>query len=416
MGTIGELKKEFKIMKLFYVWAFLGGLSGFLTPYIVIFFLNEGFSLFQLGLMLSLSAIAAIILEVPSGALADSLGRKKLVVSAYIIAGFVVVLAPLIRSFAILVAALLLITVSYILISGADEAWFVDCLRYRRKSKLTHAALSRRQSIYSAGSILSFSLAGLIVAKLSMDWLWYINGGMFIGIGLFLLIFGKEKTLYKQKSTLKEALMETSSGSKAAVKYVLDNQVLKNLVIISFISAMVVTTIGLVWQPLLLDLDVPLAWIGPVFALVSIAGVIFSNFSKKFSRLFGSFTDALLARQVFVAVIFLFMAFVTQKEIFIFLWFAYSILDALGAPILLALFHRHTPSRIRATAGSFRSMLYEAGAVIAPVASGYIADTYGLRSAVFLSAILGAVAVLFYLRIREPGSAKAGLVSAKNKR
>lgn len=102
---------------------------GVVLPFLVIVPQARGLSIGEIGVVLAVHSAVALTLEVPSGALADIVGRRLvLLVGAALTTASLVVFAVAsdITAFA---AAVALLAAGRALISGSLEAWFVDALR-----------------------------------------------------------------------------------------------------------------------------------------------------------------------------------------------------------------------------------------------------------------------------------------------
>ncbi len=88
----------------------------------------RGLDLFQIGVFLGLYALTVVALEIPTGGLADAVGRKRVALLALL----VTVASKIVFLFALSLPVFLLYAVlagvGRALISGALEAWFVDSL------------------------------------------------------------------------------------------------------------------------------------------------------------------------------------------------------------------------------------------------------------------------------------------------
>jgi Major Facilitator Superfamily len=71
----------------------------------------------------------AIVLEVPSGALADALGRRRVILAGALLTALSLLAFALAQSVASFMAAVALLATGRALISGSLEAWYVDELR-----------------------------------------------------------------------------------------------------------------------------------------------------------------------------------------------------------------------------------------------------------------------------------------------
>lgn len=89
----------------------------------------RGLSLGQIGLAMGAYSLVIVALEVPTGGLADAVGRKRVALVAHALAAASSLVVLLAFSFPALLAAMVLYGVSRALSSGALDAWFVDALR-----------------------------------------------------------------------------------------------------------------------------------------------------------------------------------------------------------------------------------------------------------------------------------------------
>ena len=107
----------------------------FYYPIFALFFLEHGLSWVQFGILNGIWAVTIILLEVPSGALADTIGRKKLIVFSALcmmIEMLALLLAPMNGSllvFALFALNRIISGVAEAAVSGADEALVYDSFK-----------------------------------------------------------------------------------------------------------------------------------------------------------------------------------------------------------------------------------------------------------------------------------------------
>ena len=98
-------------------------------PVMVLLAQSRGVTLAEVGLYMGVYALVVAALEVPSGAVADAMGRKR----AYLLGGTLTVVARLVYLAAFDLWAFVLFAALFgaarALTSGALEAWFVDALQ-----------------------------------------------------------------------------------------------------------------------------------------------------------------------------------------------------------------------------------------------------------------------------------------------
>ncbi|HZW27164.1 MAG TPA: MFS transporter, partial [Trueperaceae bacterium] len=127
-------------------------------PVMVLLAQSRGISLTEIGVVMALYSVTVAALEVPSGALADTLGRKRTFLLGGLLAIASRVAAVLAMDTAGFIVFALLFGVSRALTSGTLEAWFVDALQEE------DASVDLQPALAAAGS---FQLAGLAIGTLA---------------------------------------------------------------------------------------------------------------------------------------------------------------------------------------------------------------------------------------------------------
>lgn len=102
---------------------------GLVLPFLILTPVSRGLELGAVGAVFAVHSAVLIVLEVPSGALADSLGRRRvLLVGAALTAASLATFAVA-QSVPAFMASVAALGAGRALISGALEAWYVDSLR-----------------------------------------------------------------------------------------------------------------------------------------------------------------------------------------------------------------------------------------------------------------------------------------------
>lgn len=123
MKTIRQTKR------IYYVATFLVWLTVALPlPLMVLLAQARGFNLFQIGLAMGVYSLTIVLLEVPTGGLADAIGRKKVALIAYAVSMAATLIFLFAFSIPALMLAMILNGIGRALSSGALDAWFVDSL------------------------------------------------------------------------------------------------------------------------------------------------------------------------------------------------------------------------------------------------------------------------------------------------
>ena len=101
-------------------------LTGLLTPVLSLALIDKGASLSNLSIILGFYALSVIVLELPTGIMADIFGRKKTFVLSLVIFTLSFSLLLIGRGFMILCLVMILYGLAKALASGSFDALFID--------------------------------------------------------------------------------------------------------------------------------------------------------------------------------------------------------------------------------------------------------------------------------------------------
>lgn len=201
-------------IRLLYIINFITGLI-FTIPVWVAFekrFLNYP----QMAMLEAAITLMTLLLELPTGAIADILGRKKTVIIGYLLYGFSTIAVGLSGNVTQMVSAFLVIGIAAAFISGADQALAYDT---HKELKITD-----QFSKFIARNLLNYRL-GIIIATFLGGFLYQIAPGIpYIARGLTNLLaiplyfFIKEPIIDSQKFTLQAYVSQIKNGSKELIK------------------------------------------------------------------------------------------------------------------------------------------------------------------------------------------------------
>lgn len=100
--------------------------TGLIVPIFTLLQLEKGLNLFQIGLTVAVLSGTVIAFELPTGGLADSIGRKKVYIYSLLVKSIGIVVLLFARSFLFVIISFLFSGISRALSSGSMDAWFVD--------------------------------------------------------------------------------------------------------------------------------------------------------------------------------------------------------------------------------------------------------------------------------------------------
>ena len=126
---------------------------GLIIGLVTLLMLERGLSVTQVSIAIATQGIVVLALELPTGGLADALGRRPVLIIAGVIAILAAVVFVLAPSFGVFVLAWALQGVYRALDSGPLEAWFVDAVHAQEPGAPVERSLAR------AGTVLGLAIA-----------------------------------------------------------------------------------------------------------------------------------------------------------------------------------------------------------------------------------------------------------------
>ena len=121
-----RLKRNIKID---YIYRFLSSID-ISSAIWVLYLAHKGMSLVEIGLLESIHHITSLVCEIPSGALADIMGRKNTIIIGRVMSAIGAILMLFCNSFLGFAIAFVISAMSYNLNSGSEEALVYDSLKF----------------------------------------------------------------------------------------------------------------------------------------------------------------------------------------------------------------------------------------------------------------------------------------------
>ena len=161
MKTRTEIIKDRQYFK-FCLYGFLKNLR-FFEPFLIIFFLQKDLSYLEIGTLYAIREIAINIFEIPSGIVADALGRRLTLAYSLLIYIVAFVIFYLSQSYLLFAFAMLFYALGDAFRSGIHKALIVSYLKKTGQSDLRVSYYGHTRSWSQLGSALSSLLAGIMV-------------------------------------------------------------------------------------------------------------------------------------------------------------------------------------------------------------------------------------------------------------
>ncbi len=357
---------------------------GIFVPYIQ----SMNFSMTEFFALHSFFALIVIILEVPSGYIADLFGRKQILVIASILSGIAFSLLPFSNTFIDFLIYEALVGASFALASGADFSLMYDSFKSNNISRDQQKVwVSRFQSASLYGESASAILGGLL-ALLSFKHVVYATA-IAGWLPLIIIIYVKNIEIKRMdKST-------TRANMQKVFKHIFNSNKLIRLIFTNFVIWSL-STMSAVWliQKHLSDEKVSMFLMGMTWALFSILAAIFSSLSPKIEKKLGIKKCLTLSSLLIVAGYFSLAFFPFTISFFAASLFYIS--RGIMSVIYKEEFNNLVPEEFRATANSIFSLAFRFSFMIIGPCLGFTIDKYGLKYLfLFLSIIFTLAAILF---------------------
>ncbi len=145
-------------------------LTGLLAPVLSLILMDKGASLSNLSIVLGLYALTVIVLELPTGIIADVFGRKKSFCLSVIVSIISIITILLSKNFIVLCSGMVLYGLGRALSSGSFDAMFIDFyIDNYGKNKLHD--ITTRLSVLEAIGMSAGALSGGFFPKISTTYL-----------------------------------------------------------------------------------------------------------------------------------------------------------------------------------------------------------------------------------------------------
>ena len=347
-----------------------------------------------------------VIFEVPTGALADTWGRR----TSYLLGAATLLFSTLLylamwRAHAPLwgwAIASILLGLGFTFFSGATEAWLVDALASSGYKESLEAVLARGQ-IVGGAAMLTGSVAGGVIAQMTNLGVPYVVRSVCLGLTLVTAFFLMKDLGFTPDRT-RRPLEEVRRVMSASLDYGWRNPPVRWLMLAALCAGGVDIFAFYALQPYLLELwgdREAFGIAGLAAAIVAGSEMVAGLIVPYVRRLFRRRTDALIATSSVGIVCLALIGATANFWAAIALLVMWGLTFSIGIPIRQAYLNGIIPSQQRATVLSFDNLMASAGGVVAQPALGRAADVWGYPAAYVLSAVIQLAAVPFLVLARR---------------
>ncbi|OGM94478.1 hypothetical protein A2524_01500 [Candidatus Wolfebacteria bacterium RIFOXYD12_FULL_48_21] len=360
----------------------------FFLPVLALYFQKDLFTVANVSIIFAVEALASVLFEIPTGAMADIFGRKKTIIVSQAILICAIFFLYLGGNIAMFIIYAILNAFSASLASGTDEAIIYDSLQEENKESYFKKIIGIYGSLWPLGASIG-SIIGGYIAKVSLQSTVSIS---FIPVVIALILTSFLREPFYKKEDHKNILRHMGN----AIGVIMRNKQLIILAIASFImmalgeSAHLLTPIFLKFKGI--DIEY-FGWITALSFGLSSAGFYFSH---GVAEKIGDKGSLILTTTL--APIFILIATLLHGFSLVIFFVVAAIFFGIRNPILGHLMNTNIVSSKRATVISINNFIGKLGLVITMPLFGYFAGIYTISVAIQASAMcLLTVPLLFLL-------------------
>lgn len=366
----------------------------------VSFLISRGLDLFEVNLVNVAYFVAMFIFEIPTGAFADTFGRKKSYViscllfstgmivysQSYTMAGFIVaeILAGIGRTFG----------------NGAYHAWFVDMLRHHGYQGST-ATVFRQEQLTRQFVSIPGAILGAYIGTLDLSYPWLAGGCLGLVVALVSWFVMREDYFVAPPrmspfASMHEMLKMAMRGMRFARK----SKVVRLVVVMNAVLAFSVQSPNMQWQPFFRSAVGSVSWFGYVWAGIALCVFAGIHLSKKARAVVRD--EAVIMALCLVATGIALICAVLAREwmmVSIIMFLAHEIPRGTYGPIKDAYLNDHTDQGDRATVISCQSVFGHLACLSGLLLGGVVAQVGSISVAWLVSGTVLIVAPPILLRL-----------------
>jgi MFS family permease len=383
---------------------------------IVLLMQARGVSLFQVGLLMGLYALTIVLLEVPTGGLADAIGRKRVTIIAYGCIALSGTLLLFAFSFPLFAAVFILNGLGRALSSGALEAWFVDSLQAVEPDIDLQPPLAKAGTFTLlalglgtlSGSGLPYLFDGLpaegtaILTPLSMPVLFAIVIKMALLVLTMLLV--REELPAAKAGDWKQGFRDVPDIIRTGFALTRRNPTILLLLGTTLAGGLAVSGLESFWQPFFAGLlggsEGNSLFFGLImggnFLLGMVGNMLATPLSRRLNHRYG-LVCAIFQGAWGIAILLLAWQS-TPLAAVSFFWLAYMNMGVVNSPHT-TLLNREIPARRRSSMLSIASLAGYVGAMIAGAGLGFVAEYSSISAAWIIGGTILVVSLSLYWRI-----------------
>jgi len=371
-----------------------------------LFLLSVGLNIFQVMLVNAAYTVAQVLFEVPTGVIADTLGRRV----SYLLAVGIIFLSTLlymwfglagqgVGPFAIASA---LLGLGYTFYTGAVDAWMVDALHSVAYQGALEPIFARYGMVFGVFMLIG-TTAGGFLGQLDL-WIPYaVRAVVLVPAFLLGLLAMRDLGFAGRKLTLGSFAGETRRIARAGVAYGLRDPVVRFIMFATFVQGIFFVYGFYSWQKYFLDLlGKDLVWVtGVIAACVGLTQILGNALVGRIMKRVADRGLILMVAVGVSTVAVVGAALAQQFWVAVPLYLVSTAAFGVYMPVKQGWLNARIPSQERATIISLDALFGDGGMTVGQVGLGYVSQVVSIPAAWLIGGLTQAAALPLLARARR---------------
>lgn len=363
----------------------------FYLPILTLYYQSRGLNFVQINSLWGIITGAIFLFEVPTGIIADRIGRKRSIVIALVLQLLGEIIFLFAQNYFHFIFISLIAGLGFAFQSGCLEALVYDSLKDQNKESEMQKTSGSIGAFFQAGHVIGALISSLIVTQLSPER--FTMAILLTIVSVFTaLIF----SFFLHEPARQYAHLEKTPWEllNEAVRLIKGNSSLKRLMLFGLFTTPFIGYLRNFQPPYFLLSNVPSFWFWLSLSGGGVVAIIASKYAYKIEKHLGVERGVFLTT-VLPAIFYILMAFIVHPlgavVLFILNFGAMSLQD----PLLADYNNRQIPGHIRATVLSTINMFSSIYITLMGLIIGYIADVSVLYAFLVMGLVVLLGAILF---------------------
>lgn len=365
----------------------------FYLPVITIYYQQKGLTFLQMGSLWGITTITIFLSEIPTGILADKLGRKTSIIFAMLFQLVGEVLFLFAGNYLHFILISVIAGIGFAFQSGCIQALVYDFLKDEKREKDMKKIWGVITALGQAGFIFGALVSSLVIKSTRIPQITTAIIMTIISICFALvisLLLKEPKEKYKHFEQSPFILLKTS------IKLISSSVSLRNIILFGIFTTPFLAFLNSFQPPYFNLSHVPLYWLGISRAIAGIIALFCLRYAYKLEEIFK--VNGVLIATIIPAILYFLMSIIFHPVFATMLFVLNYSTMRLQEPLLADYYNIHIKSEIRATTLSAINMFSSIYFAIMGLIIGRIADISIPMTFLFMGVIIFGGSVLFRIK------------------